>query len=180
MKKILVLFCLISSCTLFSQKEAKFKPGVQVFQKEKINKFKAPSSILFLFEGDTHHINFFLSLEKKLLKRFKRKIKKSELGFNYNLKSNNPLDFDLKKIPKKVSPKKLYETICAIYISDYKWKRNLLSKTIQSSYRLNISLKDKRNKKLRLKLVLNVNSRHTILTQNGKISKLIYNHIMEL
>jgi hypothetical protein len=179
MKRILFLMILLLSLNTFSQKNEKFKPGVKIIDKEKIEEYKNPKSILFIFKGHTHSINYFLDLKKRIRKTFKKKIKKGfKLNFNFNLNAESPFKSDLNKIPSKKYNEKEYESICQISISDFKgWDNHLLEKRKQN-YNLNVELKDA-NSNLLISLKLNVNSYYTIITQNKKSSKLIYKTIME-
>ena len=179
MKRILFLMILLLSLNTFSQKNEKFKPGVKIIDKEKIEEYKNPKSILFIFKGHTHSINYFLDLKKRIRKTFKKKMKKGfKLNFNFNLSAESPFKSDLNKIPSKKYNEKEYESICQISISDFKsWDNHLLEKRKQN-YNLNVELKDA-NSNLLISLKLNVNSYYTIITQNKKSSKLIYKTIME-
>ena len=57
----------------FSQSKEKFKPGVKVITLEKVEGYQKPASILFVFEGHTHLVSFFLDLESHLKKGSKKK-----------------------------------------------------------------------------------------------------------
>lgn len=178
MKRILLLIILLLSLNTFSQKSKKFKPGVKIIKNQKIEEYKNPNSILFIFKGHTHSINYFLDLKKRIRSVFKRKIKKEfKINFNYDLNAKNPFKSDLDNIPSKKYNEEEYESICQISISYSKdWDNNLLEKRKQNYY-LNIELKDV-NSNLLIAFKLNVNSYYTILTQNKKSSKLIYKAIM--
>jgi hypothetical protein len=182
MKRILFLIILLLSLNTFSQKNEKFKSGVKIIENEKIEKYKNPKSILFIFKGHTHSINFFLDLKKRIRKIFKKKMKKEfkdfKVNFNYDLNAKKSLKSDLDNIPSKKYNEKEYESICQIFISDFKGWDYHLSKKRKQNYNLNIELKDI-NSSLLIAFKLNVSSYYTIATQNKKSSKLIYKTIME-
>lgn len=182
MKRIFLLILLVNGLSSFSQNIGKFKVGVKITENEKISEYIVPSSILFVFEGDTHLINNFLNLKKRIRATFKKKMKKNfrnfKLDFNYNLSSEKPFKSDLSKIPSKKYDEKEYQAICYVTLSDFKgWDNHLIEKRKQN-YNLNIELEDVNFNKL-MKLKLNVNSYYTIATQNKKSSKIIYQAIME-
>ena len=70
MKRILLLIIILFSLNTFSQNSEKFEPGVKIIENEKIEEYKNPKSILFIFKGHTHSINYFLDLKKKNTKDF--------------------------------------------------------------------------------------------------------------
>lgn len=181
MKKIILLLIVFIGINAFSQNKESFKPGVKLIEGQKIENYKNPNSILFVFKGHSHSINFFLDLEKKIRKKFKKNKKKGgkiELNFNYNLSTQNSLKHDLEKIPMKKYDRKEYESICHISISDIKgWDHHLLKKRKQS-YTLDVELKDVNLSALKT-FKLNVNSYYTILTQNKKSSSLMYQTLLE-
>ena len=182
MKRILLLIIILFSLNTFSQNSEKFEPGVKIIENEKIEEYKNPKSILFIFKGHTHSINYFLDLKKRIRKTFKKKMKKDfknlKLNFNYDLSANNSLKSDLDNIPSKKYNEKEYESTCHISISDFEgWDNHLLEKRKQN-YNLNIELKNINSIKL-ITLKLNVNSYYTILTQNKNSSKLIYETLIE-
>jgi|TARA_B110000914_G_C15517756_1_gene474795 hypothetical protein len=182
MKKILLLVVLLAGMSSFSQKNEKFKSGVKIIDNEKIKEYKKPKSILFIFKGHTHSINYFLDLKKRIRKDFKKKMKKEfknfKLNFNYDLNAEKPFESDLKNIPSKKYNKNDYETICYISLSYFKgWDNELIEKR-KLNYNLNIELKTINLDPL-ITLKLNVNSYYTILTENRNSSKLIYKTIME-
>ena len=133
MKRILLLIILLFSLNTFSQNSGKFEAGVKIIENEKIEGYKKPKSILFIFKGHTHSINYFLDLKKRIRKTFKKKMKKYfknfKLNFNYDLNAEKPFESDLKNIPSKKYNKKEYESICQISLSDFKgWDNHLLKK----------------------------------------------------
>ena len=100
MKKfiLLVIISLIGTNSS-SQKKEKFKLGVKLEENTIITDFKSANSILFIFKDDTHMINFYLDLTKRLKKRFNKSNQK--IDFNFELYSDNPFESDLNSIPKK-------------------------------------------------------------------------------
>lgn len=181
MKRNLLVIALLISIHSFSQKEESFKPGVRVAKFEKESNYKTPQSILFIFSGDTHLVNYFLDLEKRIRKEFKkkknRKSKGLKMNFDYDLKGVHPLKSDLKKIPTKSYLKNKYESIAFVTISNVKGWDNQLHKKRKQHYNLNIELKNNNSETL-LSLELRVNTFHTILTQNKNLSELICEKIM--
>ncbi|APG65587.1 hypothetical protein LPB136_09530 [Tenacibaculum todarodis] len=177
MKKILLLF-LITTTFCFSQTEIEFKKGVKIINSYKSNNYKVPKSILFEISGDTHLINYYLDLTKKLKKQFKKKGIK--VGFNYSLTSLNPFKDDLKNIPKKRKKKKNYEMICELSSSFTKipesWKEYININKRKTQHFLNASITSKKNINT-FKLKLDIHAYYTIVTQNKKISKVITNLI---
>ena len=182
MKRILLLIILLLSLNTFSQKSKKFEPGIIIIKNQKIEDYKNPKSILFIFKGHTHFINYFLDLKKRIQKTFKKKMKKElkdfKIDFNYDLNAKKPFKSDLDNIPSKKYNEKEYESICAISISYSEDLDNHFLEKRKLNYNLNIELKDV-NSNLLIDFKLNVNSYYTILTQNKKSSKLIYKAIME-
>jgi hypothetical protein len=184
MKRILFLMILLLGLNTFSQKNEKFKPGVKIINKEKIEEYKNPKSILFIFKGHTHSINYFLDLKKRIRKTFKKKMKKGfkdfKLNFNFSLNAESPFKSDLNKIPSKKYNEKRYESICQISISDFKaWDNHLEINKRKQNYNLNLVFKQNKTKDKKGILKINVNSYDTILTQNKNSSKLIYQAITE-
>lgn len=184
MKKFLILFCfLFLGANTFSQEKVKFKPGVSILEKEKTSEFKKPSSILFVFKGDTHNVYNFLDLEKEITKRFEKAQEKNEsqcqFVFNYKLEAENPLEHDVESMPKKRYSEAVFETVCYLYTSEIKSWHHHLNKRRKQHYQLHIYLKNKESERIILKLVLDVKTYHTILTQNKNISKLVYDAIMQ-
>lgn len=179
MKKILLFISLLITFQAFSQDKEKFKPGVKVTTIEKVADYQKPISILFVFKGDTHLVNYFLDLKDHIQRRFKKDIKNGlKLDFMYKLTFEKSTDNKLKIIPKGKFDPTTYEAAAYVTISDFKgWDDHLFKKRKQN-YNLNIILKDTDSTEL-LKLVLNVSSYFTIARKNKKSSKLIYKHIME-
>ena len=98
MKKfiLLVIISLIGTNSS-SQKKEKFKLGVKLEENTIITDFKSANSILFIFKDDTHMINFYLDLTKRLKKRFNKSNQK--IDFNFELYSDNPFESDLNSNP---------------------------------------------------------------------------------
>ncbi len=174
---VLLLIILLTATNSFSQKKEKFKPGVKLEKNTIITEFKSPNSILFIFKDDTHLINFYLDLTKKLKKLFKKSNQK--INFNYELFSAQPFDSDLNSIPKNTFNKFDYELICLISISNIKsWDNHLFDKRKQN-YNLNLKLEKSETNELVKTGKINVNSYYTIATQNKNSSKLIYDLITD-
>ena len=60
MKTILLPIIFLIILSIFSQKSKKFKSGVKIVKNEKVDKYKRPKSILFIFKGHTHLIIFLI------------------------------------------------------------------------------------------------------------------------
>ncbi|MHC9087341.1 hypothetical protein ACXIHB_01380 [Tenacibaculum sp. IMCC1] len=72
MKKIALLFLFfLVNLNIFSQKKENFKPGVSLIEYKIMSDLTSQNSILFIFEGDTHLINFYLDLKENLVKGLK-------------------------------------------------------------------------------------------------------------
>lgn len=174
MKRIVLLITLLIGFNTFSQKKGKFKPGVKIIELKKIEEYKKPKSILFVFKGHTHSINYFLDLEK----RVRRSFKDIRINFNYHLNAENSLQSDLQKIPSIKYNKNNYEATGYISITDFKIWNNNVSESNKLNYNLNFKMEDLNLNSL-ITLKLNVNSYSTILTQNKKLNKAIYKAILE-
>ncbi len=172
MKRLfLLIFILLIAINTYSQKKEKFKPKVELIENIIISDFKSPSSILFIFKDNTHMINFYLDLSKRLKKQFEKSNKK--IDFNYELYSIKPLESDLNSIPKELFNRTNYELICLISISNFKnWDNHLIDKRKQN-YDLNSKLERSETNELVKTARINVNSFHTIITQNKNSRKLI-------
>ena len=173
MKKfiLLVIISLIGTNS-FSQKKEKFKLGVKLEENTIITDFKSANSILFIFKDDTHMINFYLDLTKRLKKRFNKSNQK--IDFNFELYSDNPFESDLNSIPKKNFNKTDYDLICMISTSTLRfWDNHLFDKRKQN-YDLILRLEKSETNELVETAKINVNSYYTIVTQNKNLSKLIY------
>ena len=104
MKKILLFLIFTQIVTnSFCQKNEIFKPGANLVENTIVSEFDAKSSILFIFKDDTHLINFYLDLAKKIKKQFRKS--KRKIKFNYQLFSKKPFELDLKSMPKKTFKK---------------------------------------------------------------------------
>jgi hypothetical protein len=174
---ILLLIILLIGTNSFSQKKEKFKPGVKLEENTIISDFKSSNSILFIFKDDTHLINFYLDLTKRLKKRFKKSNKK--IDFNYELFSTKPFESDLNSIPKKTFLKADYDLICLISTSNFKGFDNHLIEKRKQNYDLNLKLEKSETNELVETAKINVNSYYTIITQNKNSSKLIYDLITD-
>ena len=168
MKKLL-LFLFLSTAITFSQKNEKFKAGVHSIVIKKQPNYTAPKSVLFVFTGHTHLINFYLDLSKKIRKRFKKD--KVKIAFNFNLSGGN-LEQDLKLIPKKNAVFTDFEAVCRLKMHSFKgWDGPEIKKRKQV-YNLEIRVNEKRETVLRA--TLDVKTFFTIATQNKALSKKIY------
>lgn len=180
MKKLtLLLIFIYISHNSFSQKNEDFKPGVQLLENNIISQYETPSSILFIFKGDTHLINFYLDLRKKIKKQFRKS--KLKIDFDYELNIDKPLKSDLESIPKNKFQKTDYDLTCSISISISDIKTWNLDKQIthknKQSYALNLVLEENTTNQTVEYATINVNSINTIITQNTNSSKLIFDLI---
>jgi hypothetical protein len=179
MKIVFSLLFLLTAWTLFSQQNIAFDPGATLLENKSFETYETPQSILFIFSGHSHSINYFLDLEKKIKKVFrKKKSRKIHLDFYYDLNAKNSLESDLEKIPKKKYDKNRYDLSCSLRLSDFKsWDHDLIKKRkIQYSVIGEISS----NKLEVLKFFrIHVNAYFMISTQNKDVSKLIHQLIME-
>lgn len=176
MKKIALLFLFfLVNLNIFSQKKENFKPGVSLIEYKIMSDLTSKNSILFIFEGDTHLINFYLDLKENLVKRFKNS--KVKVDFNYELFSKKPFKSDLSLIPKQTSSKNNYDLICSISLLNFKSFDEHLIKKRKQNYNLNLKFKEKKTNELINTAIINVNSFYTITTQNKNLSKVIYNLI---
>ncbi|MGB5202696.1 MAG: hypothetical protein WBN63_00805, partial [Eudoraea sp.] len=88
MKRYFILALLFVVSNLYCQKQEKFKAGINLEENNIPSNIGSMESVLFVFNGDTHLINFYLDLTKHLKKRFKKS--KTEINFNYDLYSKKP------------------------------------------------------------------------------------------
>jgi len=178
MKKIIILFAFILvSNNGFGQKKGRFKPGVKLVENIVVSEIDSTSSILFIFEGHTHLINFYLDLTENLSGQFKEVNKK--IDFNYNLTAPNSLEADINSIPKEKFKPINYDLICLIKQSDINsWDNHKIDKRKQN-YNLILELKKRDNNQIIETAILNVNSYYTIATQNRNSSKFIYELITQ-
>ena len=169
---ILLLIILLIGINSFSQKKEKFKSGIKLVENTIISDFKSPNSILFIFKGDTHSINLYLDLTKRLKKLFKKTNK--QIDFNYELFSAKPFESDLNSIPKKTFLKADYELICLISTSNQKGLGSYSIEKRKQIYDLDLKLEKSATTELVGTAKINVKSYYTIITQNKNSSKLIY------
>lgn len=172
MKKLILLILITTSCA--TTKSKKFKAGAEIFQIEKSENYKKPTSVLVEFLGHTHSIYFYSDLAKRLKRQFKRKSIK--VDFNYILSAKNPFEKDVNLIPKTRYEKGNYNLVCKISFPKYE-KIGGSFEFSKLNFKLNFRVLKK--SKIQLKSVLNVNTYKTILTQNRKLSKLIVKLITE-
>ncbi|REH56403.1 hypothetical protein C7448_101442 [Tenacibaculum gallaicum] len=176
MKKIF-LFCvfILVSEFCFSQSDISFEKGVRVVEKKEKENFVTPKSILFIFEGDTHLINYYLELREKIKKEARKN--KIKAGFNYELSSTNPFKEDLESIPKKKKEKLDYETTCTIYSSfsrtPERWGKYQNIKKRKTQHFLNFKIKNIKNEEI-FTCKLDIHAYYTIVTESKKSSKLFF------
>ena len=178
MRKILLLIIFLQiGINSFSQQNENFELGVNLIENTIVSEIESQSSVLFVFKGDTHFINFYRDLANQLKKRFRKS--KHKIKFNYELSSNKPLESDLKAIPKKTFKKTDYGIICFISINFISSRNDNSIKERTQNYELNMEVKKSGTNLIIESAKINVISNYTILTQNNNSSKLIYNLIIE-
>jgi hypothetical protein len=168
MKKLILISFLFICVQAHAQD--KFRPDVTIKSNTIISEVNSFTSVLFVFKGSTHMINYYLDLSKKLKKSFRKS--KSKVKFNYDLYSKYTLESDYKKIPIKKNNPNDFHIVCEVSLSNMKaWDNDLLKKRKQSYI---IDLKILQKGKLIESAKLNVKTYFTIITQNKKSSKLIH------
>jgi hypothetical protein len=172
MKKYLVILLFVTSICL-SQEEKSFKIGVKIVNLDKADSYKVPKSILFEFNGNTHLVNHYLDLAKKIRRQFKKEGVKAK--FNYNLLGTNPLKSDMNSIPKKKFNFKDFDVVCKYNINNFKGWDDHLFRYRKQNYKANLILQ-KENEVL-LKMTIDINTYYTISTQNKNTSKIILDNI---
>ena len=176
MKKILLFLIFTQIVTnSFCQKNEIFKPGANLVENTIVSEFDAKSSILFIFKDDTHLINFYLDLAKKIKKQFRKS--KRKIKFNYQLFSKKPFELDLKSMPKKTFKKINYDIICYVSSTFIRGWDNDMARGRKQKYDLNLRIVKSPKKLLLESAKIKVNSVQTMITQNINSSKLIYNLI---
>lgn len=85
MKKYIIFSLLLLTINSYGQKQEKFIKGINLEENKIISEIDSIESILFIFKGDTHLINFYLDLTKNFKKRFKKS--EIKIDFNYDLYS---------------------------------------------------------------------------------------------
>ncbi|WP_271407045.1 hypothetical protein [Tenacibaculum soleae] len=180
MKKYFLLL-LLTSFACFAQEDIKFKKGVNVVENKKAPNFKTPKSILFTFEGDTHLINYYLILTKKLKKKARKN--KITVGFKYNLQSVNPLNDDLSSIPKSKEDDSDYVNTCIVSCSfpetPKAWGDFKYVKKRKTKHYVNFKMVDNKNKEV-FSTKFDVHALYTIATESKKTSEMFFNLISAL
>ncbi|MGB5205284.1 hypothetical protein [Eudoraea sp.] len=172
MKRYFILVLIFVVSNLYCQKQEKFKARINLEESNILPNIGSMESVLFVFTGDTHLINFYLDLTKHLKKRFKKS--KTEIDFNYDLYSKKPLEADLELIPSKKYDKSDYKLICLVSLSEFKNWDNHLIENRKQNYKLNIVINRDESNHMVESAKINVNSNYTISTQNKNSSKLIF------
>ncbi|TXE14907.1 hypothetical protein ES692_17625 [Psychroserpens burtonensis] len=171
-KKLLLIIFLLIGIISFSQQNEKFVPGVNLIENTIVSEIKSQSSVLFVFKGDTHFINFYRDLSKKLKKQFRKS--KQKIKFNYELSSEKPLESDLKSLPKKTFEKENFDVICYVSTTFIKGWDNHIIKERKQNYDMNLQIVNSGTNVMMESAKININSFYTTLTQNINSSKLIY------
>lgn len=172
MKKILLIL-LFSTVFCSSQMNVKFNKGVHVLKSYKTENFINPKSILFEFSGDTHLVNYYSDLAKKIKKQFRKRGIKSR--FNFNLYNPKPLESDVENIPNKKYVREDFDLVGTIELKDFKsWDNHLIEKRRQN-HKLNIQLRN--NKETVFSVLLDIYTHYTIATQNKDIVKTILHEL---
>jgi len=171
MKRYFILALLVVT-NLYCQKQEKFKVGINLEENNIPSNIGSMESVLFVFNGDTHLINFYLDLTEHLKKRFKKS--KTDIDFNYDLYSKKPLVADLELIPSIKYAKSEYKLICLVSLSEFNNWDNHLIENRKQNYKLNIVINRDESNQMVGSAKFNVNSNYTIATQNKNSSKLIF------
>jgi len=170
-KDLFILFLILASTSTFSQKKERFRAGVTVVDSKIYSEINPKSSILFVFEGSTHYINYYLDVAK-LEKQFQKSNHK--IAFNYKLNDINPLPEDLIAIPKKYHSQNSFDLICYVTLSDWGGESDYNSIYSKLTHSINLLLVDSKTITWVKLLKLKINSYQTILTKNKKTTKKIY------
>ena len=173
-KEILVfLICMVSINLIQSQNKVNFKPEIKLLK----NTFKAenknPESVLFIFNVVNCEANYYINLAKNIKKRFKKSNTKVKFNFEINTK------LEIEQIPEKKYSKNNFQLICYISTSNLKSWDNHLTEKSKQNYDLNLRFEKNKSKEKEEKIELNINSYHTIITQNKNASKLIFKLLTE-
>jgi len=177
MQRIILFLCvLLLSFNGFSQRKKRFKKGAKI-RTAIVHKEGAISgnSILFSYHGTTHYIYFYLDLTEKLKNVFQDSGKK--MGFNYDLhdKDHLPLWDDLKSMPKEKEALNEYDLFCKINFVFFKPSKNYWSKI---NFDIVLEIYDIKTSALLKTTTIQVKCYKTIITQNEKVSRLIYEALM--
>jgi hypothetical protein len=172
-----LLLFLMLSFPVVAQKNKDFKPGSEITEQLYNKNYSIPKSILFVFRGDTHSINHYLILEKKLKKEFKRS--EIKIGFIYDLLAyGNPPQRELDLIPKPELSFADFETVCELASENMKFWDQHLNKFRKQRFDLRVNLSDQKNNSHLANISIRVNTYYTIATQNKALAKTIYKGIM--
>lgn len=178
--RILILCVLIFSLSNYSFAFQKFSPSVEVLTSNKDEGFTTSESILFVYKGDTHSVHYYLNLENKLKKAIKKQLKTNyNLGFCYELKSENPHSDDVSVIPVLTPNKEDYKTICYVSITDFKGWDNHLASNRKQYFKLNFNFIDSYDS-LNQQIILEVKTLYTMTSKNKLISKTISNLLFKV
>ena len=174
MKIIALLIALLSATFCSGQTNDKFKSGVELIENKIVVDLQKPTSILFVYEDHTHHISHYLNLSKKLKRAFKNS--EVEIGFKYQLNSDDPLKSELKLIPEKPINESNFKYVCKITTADfYFWDNNLNNtRKRKQDHNLIFELVNKKTNELIETGKINIKTYYTISTENKKLSNLLY------
>ena len=172
---VIFLLILLMGINANCQKNEKFKEGVKVTSKEIIFKLDSINSILFVFKGDTHLVDNYMSFTEEL----QNQAEQFDLSFIYDLFTKQPLESDLEPISKNMYDCLKHDVVCTINILSIKSCDNNMGSKRKQNYDLSVRLHSCNTNKTVMVTMLNVNSYYTISTQNKNLSKLIYSMIKE-
>lgn len=159
-KTLLILILVIVSCSL--KKEIVSDQKVSVLEINKDSTYQKPESILFVFTGHTHLINYYKDLANTLKKDFREK--NIKVNFNYYLAAEKSFQVDLNNIPKQKFYYKKYTAVCSLNVSyPYEHRRRI--------YGLDFNSKTTDSLKTKLKGILAIKFTHTISDYSKESSK---------
>ncbi|OSY87006.1 hypothetical protein WH52_13135 [Tenacibaculum holothuriorum] len=164
MRIFFLIITLLISVYSLSQENNKFKPGVKLVENKIISKIDSPKSILFDFRKGMCDENFYVDLVINI----KKKLRKSNIKKVYF----SPFELD-------ESTKNEYDLICHISKTNFNSWGNDFVKSRKQSFIIIVELENNRTKKIIETAKINVKSYYHIGTQNRKLSKLIYDLIIE-
>ncbi|WP_047547934.1 hypothetical protein [Psychroserpens sp. Hel_I_66] len=183
MNKLIIVLIIIFGIQIpgFSQNNENKEFGVTILNIDKSYEFKPYSSTLIIFKGNTHLINNFLDLEKHIKRTFRKKSKKHNLEFNFELSSEKSYGDDLKKVPSKKYDPIEFDIVCEIYLLVSEIKSSAINNIDERNqiYNLYVTFKNNVEKTTITEVVLEVKSLGTITSQNKNIAKAISETILK-
>jgi hypothetical protein len=176
MKKILLFVVFLTLVTnTFGQKRQKFSAGAEIAAIDTIANTLPFDSVLFVYQGSSHLVNYYQDFTKKLQKAFRKS--DLTLGFDFDLDTQKGLEEDIKALPKRVQNPASFDLICHVNLKYMKgWDNDLLKKRKQS-YVVLLELFQKNQ--LRKRIAITVRTYWMISTQNKAVSELIFDEMKD-